>query len=214
MYIVVILIGISAPLSLVLSVEWFIDAAYAVAVVMIVLSCLCCILVLYIPKFYYLVKGAETMIPKVKIETFTPVDNLQLGRTDVNPDDLQHIDEEIEELKQKVKQKDVELIELQLRRGSDQDSGVLTSDEPVECSNPESPTTTVVVQTVGESSNPESQTSSDITTNNTGVKVESVITQQKLYQNSDENELSVDSARNEEEKKSGSDNREEDTECS
>ena len=44
------------------------------------------------------------MIPKVKIETFTPVDNLQLGRTDVNPDDLQHIDEEIEELKQKVKQ--------------------------------------------------------------------------------------------------------------
>ena len=135
----------------------------------------------------------------------------------MNPDDLQHIDEEIEELKQKVKQKDVELIELQLRRGSDQDSGVLISDEPVECSNPESPTTTVVVQTVGESSNPESQTSSDITTNNTGVKVESVITQQKLYQNSDENELSVDSARNEEmneEKKSGSDNREEDTECS
>ena len=114
-------------------------------------------------------------------------------------------------------QKDVELIELQLRRGSDQDSGVLTSDEPVECSNPESPTTTVVVQTAGESSNPESQTSSDITTNNTGVKVESVITQQKLDQNSDEKDLSVDSARNEEmneEKKSGSDNREEDTECS
>ena len=111
-------------------------------------------------------------------------------------------------------QKDVELIELQLRRGSDQDSGVLTSDEPVECSNPESPTTTVVVQTAGESSNPESQTSSDITT---GVKVESVITQQKLDQNSDEKDLSVDSARNEEmneEKKSGSDNREEDTECS
>ena len=52
MYIVVILIGISAPLSLVLSVEWFIDAAYAVAVVMIVLSCLCCILVLYIPKVF------------------------------------------------------------------------------------------------------------------------------------------------------------------
>ena len=113
-------------------------------------------------------------------------------------------------------QKDVELIELQLRRGSDQDSGVLTSDEPVECSNPESPTTTVVVQTVGNCSNPESQTSSDITTNNTGVKVESVITQQKLYQNSDENDLSVDSARNEEmnEEKSGSDNRKEDTECS
>ena len=73
------------------------------------------------------------------------------------------------------------------------------------------------MQTVGDCSNPESQTSSDITTNNTGVKVESVITQQKLYQNSDENDLSVDSARNEEmneEKKSGSENREEDTECS
>ena len=50
MYIVVILIGISAPLSLVLSEERFVDPAYGVATFMITLACMCCLLILYIPK--------------------------------------------------------------------------------------------------------------------------------------------------------------------
>ena len=50
MYLVVILIGITAPLSLVLSTQFFIDAAYGLSVFMIVLAVLCCLLVLFIPK--------------------------------------------------------------------------------------------------------------------------------------------------------------------
>ena len=50
MYIVVILVGIGAPLSLVLAVHYFIDAAYGLAVVMIIAACMSCLLILYIPK--------------------------------------------------------------------------------------------------------------------------------------------------------------------
>ena len=50
MYIVVILVGIGAPLSLVLAVHYFIDAAYALAVLMIIAACMSCLLILYIPK--------------------------------------------------------------------------------------------------------------------------------------------------------------------
>ena len=50
MYIVVILVGIGAPLSLVLAVHYFIDAAYMLAVLMIIAACMCCLLILYIPK--------------------------------------------------------------------------------------------------------------------------------------------------------------------
>lgn len=50
MYLVVILIGITAPLSLVLSTQFFIDAAYGLSVFMVVLAVLCCLLVLFIPK--------------------------------------------------------------------------------------------------------------------------------------------------------------------
>ena len=50
MYIVVILVGIGAPLSLVLAVHYFIDAAYALAVFMIVGACMSCLLILYVPK--------------------------------------------------------------------------------------------------------------------------------------------------------------------
>ena len=50
MYIVVITIGISAPLSLVLAEQLFIDPAYAVAVAMTVTSCMACLLILHIPK--------------------------------------------------------------------------------------------------------------------------------------------------------------------
>ncbi len=42
------------------------------------------------------------MIPKAKLETFTPVDKLQLGRTDVNSEDLQNVDKELKELKEQV----------------------------------------------------------------------------------------------------------------
>ena len=50
MYIVVILVGIGAPLSLVLAVHYFIDAAYMLAVLMIIAACISCVLILYIPK--------------------------------------------------------------------------------------------------------------------------------------------------------------------
>ena len=50
MYIVVILVGIGAPLSLVLAVHFFTDAAYALAIFMVVASALSCMLILYIPK--------------------------------------------------------------------------------------------------------------------------------------------------------------------
>ena len=50
MYIVVILVGIGAPLSLVLAVLYSIDAAYEVAVITIIAACLSTLLVLYLPK--------------------------------------------------------------------------------------------------------------------------------------------------------------------
>ena len=50
MYIVVILVGIGAPLSLVLAVHYFIDAAYMLAVLMIIAACMSCLLILYVPK--------------------------------------------------------------------------------------------------------------------------------------------------------------------
>ena len=50
MYIVVILIAISAPLSLVLAEQKLIDHAYIIAVLMIFLACLSCLLILYVPK--------------------------------------------------------------------------------------------------------------------------------------------------------------------
>ena len=50
-------------------------------------------------------KGHDTMIPKAKLETFTPVDKLQLGRSEViNPEDLQNVDKELKELKEQVEQ--------------------------------------------------------------------------------------------------------------
>jgi cation transport ATPase len=50
MYIVVILIGVGALLSLVLSDRYIIDAGYIIAVSMIVIACMCALLILYIPK--------------------------------------------------------------------------------------------------------------------------------------------------------------------
>ena len=50
MYIVVILVGIGAPLSLVLAVHNFIDAAYGLAAFTIIAACMSCLLILYIPK--------------------------------------------------------------------------------------------------------------------------------------------------------------------
>ena len=50
MYIVVIIVGIGAPLSLVLSEHLFIDPAYALAVLMVILATMSCLLILFIPK--------------------------------------------------------------------------------------------------------------------------------------------------------------------
>lgn len=50
MYIVVILVGIGAPLSLVLAVHFFVNPAYSLAVFMIIASTLACLLIIFIPK--------------------------------------------------------------------------------------------------------------------------------------------------------------------
>ena len=49
-------------------------------------------------------KGLDTMLPAAKTETFTPVDGLQLGKTEVNPDDLEIADKEIKHLEKEVQQ--------------------------------------------------------------------------------------------------------------
>ena len=50
MYIVVILVGIGAPLSLVLAEHFFIDPAYGLAVFMIIAACMSCMLIIFVPK--------------------------------------------------------------------------------------------------------------------------------------------------------------------
>ena len=59
MYIVVIVVGIGAPLSLVLSVHFFIDPAYALAVFMVILATMSCLLILFIPKVRERERGME-----------------------------------------------------------------------------------------------------------------------------------------------------------
>ena len=49
-YVVVIVVGIGAPLSLVLTQNWLLNSAYGLAVVMIITACLSCLLILYVPK--------------------------------------------------------------------------------------------------------------------------------------------------------------------
>lgn len=74
MYIVVILVGIGAPLSLVLAVHYFIDPAYGLAVFMIIAACMSCLLILYIPKvsilsviiMYDMGKGNVYLLQKCK----------------------------------------------------------------------------------------------------------------------------------------------------
>lgn len=53
MYIVVILVGIGATISLVLTQSWFGDPAYGLAVFMVIASCLSCLLILYVPKVWW-----------------------------------------------------------------------------------------------------------------------------------------------------------------
>ena len=50
MYIVVILVGIGATISLVLAQNLFGDPAYGLAVAMVVAACMSCLLILYVPK--------------------------------------------------------------------------------------------------------------------------------------------------------------------
>ena len=49
-------------------------------------------------------KGADTMIPKLKKDKFTPVDSHQLGHTEVSPEDIQSAEKQIEDLKKQVKE--------------------------------------------------------------------------------------------------------------
>lgn len=71
MYIVVILVGIGAPLSLVLAVHYFIDSAYGLTVFTITAACISCLLILYIPKVYATCSCVCAVVMKVK-------DNVQL----------------------------------------------------------------------------------------------------------------------------------------
>ena len=49
-------------------------------------------------------KGADTMVPKPKKDKFIPVDSLQLGHTDVSPEDIQSAEKQIDDLKKQVKE--------------------------------------------------------------------------------------------------------------
>jgi len=145
MYIVVILVGIGAPLSLVLAVHFFIDPAYALAVFMIIASCMACILIIYVPKFVYMARGKDTMVQENAREEVTVSDGLQLGRSTVDQTDLKSAEDEVNNLEHEVAEKDMELRNLEdeeqqveetntkvngQRMGSDGDSGVLvTGDE-------------------------------------------------------------------------------------
>ena len=55
-------------------------------------------------QFICMAKGKDTMIPVAKTETFTPVDGLQLGQTDISSEEMVKADKELRELQEKVKQ--------------------------------------------------------------------------------------------------------------
>jgi gamma-aminobutyric acid type B receptor len=145
-YIVVIVVGIGAPLSLVLSEHLFIDPAYSLTVLMVILATMSCLLILFIPKFVYMAKGKETMVNENTREEVTAGDGLQLGRTSVDQTDMQTAEEEVRQLQERVEKKTSELHTLEdtlqsptkpspkSQCGSDGDSGVLvtTTDEQPE----------------------------------------------------------------------------------
>ncbi|KAL5484018.1 hypothetical protein EMCRGX_G020445 [Ephydatia muelleri] len=81
MYIVVILVGIGATISLVLTQNWFGDPAYSLAVSMVIAACLSCLLILYVPKFIYMAKGMDTMVVENMKEEVVTAEGLQMGRT-------------------------------------------------------------------------------------------------------------------------------------
>ena len=62
MYIVVILVGIGAPLSLVLAALYATDAAYEVAVLTIITACFCTLSILYIPKVSCLTAHVQDVV--------------------------------------------------------------------------------------------------------------------------------------------------------
>jgi gamma-aminobutyric acid type B receptor len=145
-YIVVIVVGIGAPLSLVLSEHLFIDPAYSLTVLMVILATMACLLILFIPKFVYMAKGKETMVNENTREEVTAGDGLQLGRTSVDQTEMQTAEEEVRHLQERVEKKTSELHTLEdtlqsptkpspkSQCGSDGDSGVLvtTTDEQPE----------------------------------------------------------------------------------
>ena len=49
-YVVVVAVGICAPMSLVLAQNWFLHIAYVVSVMLINVACISCLLILFIPK--------------------------------------------------------------------------------------------------------------------------------------------------------------------
>lgn len=146
MYIVVIMVGIGAPLSLVLAVHFFINPAYGLAVFMIIISCMSCLLILHIPKFIYMWKGLDTMVKENTREEVTVSDGLQLGRSTVDQSDIQTAEDDVNDLKKKLAEKDMELKKLEgdgtgtrqiltgpkPRSGSDGDSGVLVTGDETE----------------------------------------------------------------------------------
>ncbi|XP_064396472.1 gamma-aminobutyric acid type B receptor subunit 1-like isoform X2 [Halichondria panicea] len=138
MYIVVILIGIGAPLSLVLSVYHFADPAYALSVFMIVASTLSCLLIIHVPKFVYMAKGKDTMIQENMKEEIAESSGLQLG-TAVDITGIKTTEMEVADLRSKNEEREMELRDLQTlsvatkpRNGSDNDSGVLVTGDETE----------------------------------------------------------------------------------
>lgn len=102
-YVVVIVVGISAPMSLVLAQNWFIKTAYILAVVLVNTSCLCCLLILYIPKAVFMAKGKDTLLTpgSDKGGIAITANELQMGWTD--PDMLRSTPQNVIQNREKPK---------------------------------------------------------------------------------------------------------------
>ena len=78
-FVVVIVVGIGAPLSLVLSQNLFIDPSYGLAVFTITSSVVAGLLIVYVPKFVFMAKGKSTMVSEKMGSEVVAASRLQLG---------------------------------------------------------------------------------------------------------------------------------------
>eukprot|EP00731_Ephydatia_muelleri_P024104 Em0016g375a len=86
-YVVVIMVGICAPMSLLFAQQWFINSAYSISVLLINTACISCLLILFIPKVIFMARGKDTLLVPGdnNEEKVVTANELQLGSTDPKP---------------------------------------------------------------------------------------------------------------------------------